>query len=139
MNLLKDEIRFYLNNILEKNIISEEEIEKFIRKSSIVDELKIRKKVNNDFIKALNKLTIEEILLLKLDSISQKTKTVMPMKMFGIIKEIMGFVIVKYAISSFNTVDEVLVYLGVSKAEFEKIKENIIKIQVGSDGALQKL
>ncbi len=139
MNLLKDEIRFYLNNILEKNIISEEEIEKFVRKSSIVDELKIRKKVNDDFIKALNKLTIEEILLLKLDSISQKTKTVMPMKMFGIIKEIMGFVIVKYAISSFNTVDEVLVYLGVSKAEFEKIKENIIKIQVGSDGALQKL
>lgn len=139
MNLLKDEIRFYLNNILEKNIISEEEIEKFVRKSSIVDELKIRKKVNDDFIKALNKLTIEEILLLKLDSISQKTKTVMPMKMFGIIKEIMGFVIVKYAISSFNTVDEVLVYLGVSKAEFEKIKESIIKIQVGSNGALQKL
>ncbi len=139
MSVLQEEIKFYLNNILEKNVISEEEINKYIRKSSIIDELKLRKKVNDDFIKMLNRLTLEEILLLKLETISNKTKTVMPMKMFGIVKEIVGFVVVKYAISSFNTIDEVLVYLGVSKAEYEKIKENIIKVQVGNDGILQKL
>ena len=133
MSPLQEEIKFYLSNILGKPLITEEEIEQSVKEYSVIDELRVKKKVTDEFLRILHKLTLEELILLKLEYTSQKTKTIVPLKMFRIVQSAMEFVVVKYALSCFGTMDEVLSYLGMKKKEFVSVREAILRAQVGAE------
>ncbi len=131
MTPLQEEIRFYLTKILGKTALSEEELEQDIREFSIIDEMRVKCKVTDDFLKVMHRMTLEELILLKLEYSSRRTKTIIPLKMFRVIQQAMEFIIVKYALSRYATLDEVCAYLGIKPKELESVKDSILRVQVG--------
>lgn len=133
MSPIQEEVRFYLEEILGKPALSEEELEQNIKKFSVIEELRVKKKVTDDFLKTMHKLTLEELILLKLEYSTQRTKTVVPMKMFRLVQRAMEFVVVKYALSCHATLDEVCSYLGLRRQEFTSVKDAILRVQAGTE------
>lgn len=132
MTPLQEEIRTYLVKILGKPALTLEELEKDVKTFSAIDEARVKYKVNDEFLKIMHRMTLEELVLLKLEYSAKRTKTIVPLKMFRIVQRAMEFVIVKYALSCHGTLDEVCAYLGLKQKELSVVRDEILRVQVGS-------
>lgn len=132
MTPLQEEIRTYLVKILGKPALTQEELERDIKSFSAIDEARVKYKVTDEFLKILHRMTLEELVLLKLEYTARRTKTMVPLKMFRIVQRAMEFVIVKYALSCHGTLDEVCAYLGLKQKELSQVKDEILRVQIGA-------
>ena len=132
MTPLQEEVRTYLIKILGKPAMSMEELEKNIKSFSAIDEARVKYKVTDEFLKIIHRMTLEELVLLKLEYTARRTKTTVPLKMFRIVQRAMEFVVVKYALSCHGTLDEVCAYLGLKQKELSKVRDEILQVQVGT-------
>jgi len=132
MTPLQEEVKFYLEKILGKTALSEEELIKNVKSFSVIDEMKVKHKISDEFLKTLHRMTLEEVILLKLEYSSQRTKTVIPLKMFQVIRRAMEFVVVKYALSCHGTIDEVCAYLGIKQKDLALVKDEILRVQLST-------
>ena len=112
--------------------MSMEELEKNIKSFSAIDEARVKYKVTDEFLKIIHRMTLEELVLLKLEYTARRTKTIVPLKMFRIVQRAMEFVVVKYALSCHGTLDEVCAYLGLKQKELSKVRDEILQVQVGT-------
>ncbi len=138
MTPLQEEVKFYLTKILGKPALSEDELAENIKRFSVIDELRVKKKVTDDFLNTLHKLTLEELVLLKLEYTALRTKTTIPLKMFRVVQSALEFVIVKYALSCHATLDEVCSYLGIRPQELHSVKDAILRVQTGAGRDVEK-
>ena len=117
--LIKELKRFIIES--DNKLDIEEELNNNIYKISIEKELKRKYKITDDFISKLEELSIEHIILLKLELLSNKHNIIIPMWFISKLDNIVKFILVKYALSKFNNISDILVYLKLNK-EIDLIK-----------------
>jgi hypothetical protein len=125
--IIKELNKFIINNSKEDNKESIlNNLNKHIYNISIKKELIKNKNINTEFINKLEELTIEQIILLKLELISNKYNIIIPIWFINKLDYIIQFIVIKYSLSKFNNIKEVLIYLGINnEIIFNKILDNL--------------
>lgn len=131
INLLIQELKKFI--IESKGLVNvEEELNKNIYKISIEKNLKKRFNITNEVMNKINELSIEQLILLKLETASNKNNIVIPSWIIEKLDNIIKFILVKYALSKFNTITDVLVYLKLnSEKDLINIVNNLNYLDLG--------
>jgi len=90
-------------------------------KHSVITKLRKENKSNKDFEIFINKLTLEELIALKLELAAKRTRG----KMYGFpfwkaAKSIMEDALMRFALSIFTDQKEIMMYLGITKTELKR-------------------
>lgn len=131
LSILTKELKnFIIESNKEKDI--EIELNNEIKKTSIVKDLKKKNKINDEFINKLENLTLEQLIILKLELVSQKYNIVIPNWFISKLEYIIKFILVKYSISKFNTIEEILIYLNINTLEnFDTVLKELNYLNLG--------
>lgn len=131
INLLIQELKKFI--IESKGLVNvEEELNKNIYKISIEKDLKKRFNITNEVMNKINELSIEQLILLKLESTSNKNNIVIPSWIIEKLDNIIKFILVKYALSKFNTLTDVLIYLKLnSEKDLINVVNNLNYLDLG--------
>ncbi|MCX8008655.1 MAG: hypothetical protein N3A54_03035 [Patescibacteria group bacterium] len=86
--------------------------------------------IDDKFLNTIDKLSIEQLLILKFQNASQRIGgDILPKWFFEKLHEILQYIIVKYYLSTLGSFSKTLQYLEIDKKDFEKILgESDIKI-----------
>lgn len=124
-------INILIEELKKKNIVFSDEydmkkkLEHFVSSYNFLSLLKKQNpKVNDSFCEVLDSLTIEQILILKFELSTKKTKDIiLPKWFFSYFQDILNFIIVKYVLSVFGTFSGAAQYLDID----EKLLFDILK------------